>query len=165
MPDEVRDLEKDIKINRFKLDVECERHVDMYHYWAEVLATAKSALDEAKNHYEYTRSKTELEIRRKMERGDIAIKQTEATVKACLDVHEDVMSAMSQLLTEQENVYHAQAAINALDHRRSQLDNLTQLNIRAMYAAPSGGKNVAEGLGDQAANQARANLNSKPKED
>ena len=44
-----RSFEEEIKINKWKLDDECESHSSLYLYWSEELATAKAEKDDAED--------------------------------------------------------------------------------------------------------------------
>lgn len=130
------ELSDDIKINRFKLPEECERHPSMYYYWSNLLADAKKECDRAEDQLKFTLADQEMNIRASAE--NTGMKLTEGGVKASLEINTEVLAARKALRNAQKDRYHLEAAVNSLEHRRSQLDNLTKLGINQFYSAPSG---------------------------
>jgi len=60
----------DIKINKYKLEEECEKQASIYFYWAEKLALAKTLLDEAIDKSKLIAAQTEMEIRKKLKKKE-----------------------------------------------------------------------------------------------
>jgi hypothetical protein len=151
---EIRDLTEDIKINRFKLEQECEIQPSLYHYWAEQEAESKAIVDRLKNKLKLVRAQVELNLR-----DSFAKKPTEAEITAHVERSPDVRETAEQLEHETAILYKMNAAVRALEHRKNELDNLTQLYIKAFYAKPDGGPRHT-GV-DEAAAGVRDRLNKK----
>ena len=62
--DEIRDFADDVKLNKYKLDEECQRHSGIYYYYCEELSNLKSELDEEKDKLSFMEAKLELDLRR-----------------------------------------------------------------------------------------------------
>jgi len=131
-----RSFSDDVKINKYKLEEECEKHAGLYFYWAEKLAEAKNKLNHAEDALKLTSAEEELRIRNNWD--DSNGKQTEAGIKAVLETK--IQKAKVNIQTAQDDVNILYAAVSAMDHRKSELDNLVTLLVKGFYAAPNGGK-------------------------
>jgi len=151
---EKHDFAADVTINRFKLEEECAKQPSLYHYWAEKLADAKSAVDAAYNNVKLVTAQREMYHRQLA--ANAQVKTTEATIAATVETDEQVQEAKSLYQQAQSTQYHLEAGVKALDHRKSELDNLTQLWIKSYYSRPDGGKGS---VGDDVSNEIRKNLN------
>lgn len=127
------DFTQDVKLNRFKLDEESQKNPSLVHYYGELLATAKAERDKAYNKVKFMMAQTEMDYRMNPPRD---IKITEATITALIETDNKVLIVKEELVKAQEKVYHLEAAVTALDDRRSELKNLTQLWIAGYYSVP-----------------------------
>lgn len=167
---EDRSFEADVKINRFKLDEECEKQSSLYHYWAEQLAHARSAVDTAeelaklaKDDTDIVKSKIELKIR---EEGVEGLKMTEAVVSAAVSTHPEVIEAQADYRKAREEVnqarakmYELEAGVKAMEHRKAECGDLVQLWVKGYYSAPFVGSPETDE--DKHSEQARQRLNRK----
>jgi hypothetical protein len=147
---------EDIQINKYKLEEECERHSGMYFYWAQKLADAKSELNRAEDKLKLTNADRELFLRSHWN-DDKYGKMTEGGVKAVLECDSKVIEQKATVNKAQEEVNSLNAAVSALEHRKSELDNLVTLLVKGFYSAPNGGKR--EGVNESASRELRGNLN------
>ena len=131
---EVRDFESDIKINKYKLDSECEQHASIYWYWADKLAKAKNDLGDSEDKFKLTSAQREMFIRQNW--NDSWGKQTEAGVKAQLESDSEYISAKEEIRNNQHEVNILIAAATAMEHRRDMLKCEKELLIGGFYAAP-----------------------------
>jgi len=140
MAKEERLFSEDVRINKYKLEIECEKQASIYFYWAEKLADAKNKLNEKEDALKLITAQKDLEIRKNWEAEYLAVngKQTEAGIKAILE--SEIQSARENIRDAQSEVNYLIAAVSAMDHRKSELDNLTTLLVKGFYAAPNGGK-------------------------
>jgi len=130
------DCAADIRINRFKLDEECESHASAYYYYAEQYAEARKERDAAKDKLDLVLGQRETHIRRNPPDD---MKVTEAVVTALLAQDTDVLAAREALRIAQGKVDVLYAATSAFEHRRSQLDNLVYIWSKEYYS--NGGNN------------------------
>jgi septal ring factor EnvC (AmiA/AmiB activator) len=127
-----RDLREDMRIDRYALEEEAAEHASIYHYWADKLAKAKSAKDQAQAQYNFVKSEVELEYRREGRLpGDIKI--TEASISSEVTIHKRVMQAEDELNKAKKDVYHLEAAVNSMENRKREIDNLVTLYVRGYY--------------------------------
>jgi hypothetical protein len=165
LKDEFRDFAADVKVNKFKLENDCETHASLYHYWADLLAKAKKQRDKADEIAKATRSRRELEIRAAIEKGDKSYdkygKVTEGVIKSLLDTDEEVMEAAEAKRKADGVVYDLEAAVRSLEHRRDELDNLTKLWLGGYYAKPNSDAGRRDSPDDNYSNELRGNLNKK----
>ena len=127
-------LESELRINKFKLDDESVKQVSLCLYWNDEYAAARTEADKQKVELDRAEGEAELRLRREPPED---IKLTEGTVKALVVVDKHVVAIQSQLLTAKARVYSLEAATKAIDHRKSQLDNLVQLYVKGYYSGTS----------------------------
>lgn len=149
----------DIKINKYKLEEECEKQASIYFYWAEKLAEAKTRLDEAVDKSKLISAQSEMAIRKNWDDkySNKYGKQTENGIKAVLEIEMEV--SRQNIRDAQSEVNILQASVNALEHRKYELDNLTTLLVKGFYAAPNGGRR--EGVIESTERDVRKKLKKK----
>lgn len=133
------DFSDEIKINRFQLEIECERQASTYLYWANRLADAKSSLNDEEDSLKLSIAQTDVDIRASWN-DTVQGKQTEGSIKATLETHPDILSGKEKVRKLQREVNTLIGVVSAFDHRKSELDNLTTLLVKGFYSAPNGGK-------------------------
>ena len=131
-----------VKINRFNLPEECERHAGLYHQIAEARADYQAELDRLKDAFQLHKAEKEIKIRADWN-VDADGKQTESGVAAKLASLESVLARQDEIRVKTKELAVLDAAKSAFEHRKSMLNNLTSLLIGGFYAAPEGG--VQEG--------------------
>jgi len=156
----VKDFGDEIKINRFKLEEECERHVSLYHYYSSERAKAKADLDEANDKLKLTTAEADQTIRTNWNE-DKNGKKTEGAISNMIETDEEIIELKENIRAVQKNLYILEAATYALDHRKSMLDNLVTLLVKGFYSAPNGGRK--EGVSEQVQSEVRKGLNKKGK--
>jgi hypothetical protein len=149
----------DIKINKYKLEEECEKQASIYFYWAEKLALAKTLLDEAIDKSKLIAAQTEMAIRKNWDDEYLAKygKSTENSIKSVLEIKME--ESRQNIRDAQSEVNILQASVNALEHRKYELDNLTTLLVKGFYAAPNGGRR--EGVIESTERDVRKKLKKK----
>lgn len=150
------DFAKDISINKFKLDEECLSHAGLYYNYGEAQASAKTEVAKAKDNLELVQAERSLAIRDQL--ISQGTKVTEAMITSSLIIDEEVREAKSRV-REAEDIYNKlTVAVQAMDARRSELDNLVKLYLSGYFSNPNsiGAKN---GATEQAEKAVRSNLN------
>lgn len=127
-----------VKINRFNLPEECERHAGLYHQIAEARADTQAELDRMKDELQLHKAEREIKIRAEWN-IDTDGKQTESGVAAKLASLESVLARQEEIRVKTKELAILDAAKSAFEHRKSMLNNLTSLLIGGFYAAPEGG--------------------------
>lgn len=148
-------IEQDLKINKFKLEDACEEQPSLYMYYAEEYAKKKAEKDNYDDKLDFISSKVEMEIRENPPDG---LKVTESTIKSLLSTDKRIIEIKEKLRAVKEDLYHLDAVVKALEHRKSELNNLVSLYIAGYYSMPSGKRQTPN---DKARNKIRQNLNRK----
>lgn len=159
-----RSFQVDASINRFKLDEENEKQASLYHYWSDLCADAKADRDTMEDALDLIISKTDDAIRKNAQRNDEKV--TEPAIKNLIERDKFVANAKEDLRKAKSDVYHLEAAVKALEHRKGSLDNLTILWTKNYYSQPSGivSTDTSTTVTDAVSKDLRANLNKKKKE-
>lgn len=130
---------EEVKINRFRLPEECEKHAGKYHEIADALAIAKSDLSDAEDKLKLIYAQREQYYRLNWDDSKWG-KITEGSVKAKVESDDEVQEQKNIVSKLQREVNIYDAARSAFEHRKSMLNNLVSLMIGSFYAAPEGGK-------------------------
>ena len=150
-------FEQDLSINKYKLDEECLSHSSRYAYYSEAQAVAKSNVSKAKDNLEYVTAEANLRIRKEYaEKGE---KFTEAVITSQLTLDKCVNEAKSKLREEEEVYARLSVAVQAMETRRSELDNLVKLYCAGYFSTVSADGNVRKGINEQTSSDIRKNLN------
>ena len=148
------DFQKDLSINKYKLDEECLSHSSRYAYYAEACAVAKSAVSKAGDNLKFVTAEANLRIRKTY--ADNGQKFTEAVIASELEIDNLVIKARDELREAEEIYGRLQVAVNAMDARRSELDNLVKLYVAGYFSTVDGNK---KSVNEQTSNDIRKNLN------
>lgn len=149
------DFQKDLAINKYKLDDECLSHSSRYAYYAEACAAAKCNVSRAGDNLKLVTAEANLRIRKNY--ADNGQKFTEAVIASELEIDKEVIGARNEL-REAEGVYgRLQVAVNAMDTRRSELDNLVKLYVAGYFSTVDGGNRTL--VNDSVSDGIRKNLN------
>jgi hypothetical protein len=132
------DFQKDLSINKYKLDEECLSHSSRYAYYAEACAVAKSAVSKAGDNLKFVTAEANLRIRKTY--ADNGQKFTEAVIASELEIDNLVIKARDELREAEEIYGRLQVAVNAMDARRSELDNLVKLYVAGYFSTVDGNK-------------------------
>ena len=150
-------FEQDLSINKYKLDEECLSHSSRYAYYSEAQAVAKSNVSKAKDNLEYVTAEANLRIRKEYaEKGE---KFTEAVITSQLTLDKGVNEAKSKLREEEEVYARLSVAVQAMETRRSELDNLVKLYCAGYFSTVNADGNVRKGINEQTSSDIRKNLN------
>lgn len=146
----------DVRINKYKLDEECEKHSSSYYYWAEKNAEAKKVLSQSQDLLKYTLAEVEMGIRKTWDDTKDG-KQTEPAIKAKLETTPKIKTIKEQIIENEHQVNILSAAVSAMEHRKSELNNLVSLHLGGYYATPTGIKKQTGS--DQASRDQKKRLN------
>ena len=150
-------FEQDLSINKYKLDEECLSHSSRYAYYSEAQAVAKSNVSKAKDNLEYVTAEANLRIRKEYtEKGE---KFTEAVITSQLTLDKSVNEAKSKLREEEEVYARLSVAVQAMETRRSELDNLVKLYCAGYFSTVNADGNIKKGINEQTSSDVRKNLN------
>lgn len=150
------DFEKDLFINKFKLDEECLSHSSIYFRYAEAQQEAKTEVSKADDNLKLTLAEREVAIRKAF--ADAGTKVTESLISANVERDENVLQARRKLRKAQDIFNKLTVAVQAFEHRKSELDNLVKLYCSGYYSTPNN-DNKKNNANEQASRQIRKNLN------
>ena len=153
------DFEKDISINKYKLDEECLSHSSLYFRYSSMQADAKTRVSKAKDNLELVEAERNLAIRKTL--SESGTKVTEAMITSALIVDKEVIEAKNQVREAEDVFMKLSVAVQAFEHRKSELDNLVKLYCSGYYSVPNSGSDVKKDINEQTSNAVRRNLNKK----
>lgn len=126
-----RSLESDARVDRFNLEKAAEEQSGVYAYWAEQAAEAKRIEEGIEIKLKLRKADADSEIRATGE------KITEAGVTARITKDEQVRTIEDELLNARKNRNVAEAAVRAMDHRKSMIETLSRLWVAGYYGDPT----------------------------
>ena len=151
------DFEKDLSINKFRLDEECLSHSSIYFKYAEAQQDAKSEVSKADDNLKLVLAERELSIR------DFFVKEgkkaTEGLIASLVETDEEVLKAKGKLRKAQEVFNKLTVAVQAMDARRSELDNLVKLYCAGYFSMPNSNDKSKKDVNEQTSREIRKNLN------
>lgn len=128
--------EKDIRIDENALDVEWLQQASLTFHYSKNAAFQRKQLDLVKENLNVVRAELDREIRNDPEAFDIA-KVTEAALTAAIISHKRYKEANNAYLEAKYEADIADAAVRALQDKRSALENLVKLHAAQYFAGPS----------------------------
>ena len=156
------DFEKDLSINKFRLDEECLSHSSVYFRYSEACSEAKTKVAKAKDNLELVKAERSVEIREELSKGDKKV--TEALITASVLKDEAVLVATNKLRKAEDVFSKLSVAVSAFEHRKSELDNLVKLYCSGYFSMPNSGDKTSKDVTGQTSREIRKNLNKKESE-
>ena len=157
--DEEFDFEKDLSINKFRLDEECVSHSSLYFRYAEAQQEAKSAVTKADDYLSLVLANRQLAIREDFSKANI--KATENLILSNVERDEEVLEARRKLRKAKDLFNKLTVAVQAMDSRRSSLDNLVKLYCAGYFSLPNNDGGVKKSINEQTSREIRKKLNNK----
>ena len=161
MKEQEHDFEQDLSIDKYKLDQECVTHSQLYYRYSELAAVAKNQVGILADNLKLKMGEVNILIRDRLTKKEI--KFTEAVINAEVEKDESVIDAREELRQAELSLARLQAGVSASEHRKSQLDNIVRLYCAGYFSTPVSSGRPREGINEQAANNARKNLNARKK--
>lgn len=127
-----RNFQADVEIDRLALDKEAEELPSIYLYWSEKSADQKACVDDLKDQGSQIIADVELEIREGAEK-----KPTEAEIKSRVETDPRVIQWKRDFNRAQRDLATYVGVVRAMEHKKSQLENLRHLWIAGYYSDPS----------------------------
>lgn len=159
------DFQKELSINKYRLDEECLSHSSKYAYYAEAQALAKSEVAKAKDNLEYVYAEANLRIRADYEKQ--GKKVTEALIASTIALDEEVIDAKKKVREAEEIYNRLSVAVQAMDTRRSELENLVKLYCAGYFSnvVPDKAENTRRNINEQTSSDLRKSLNKERNND
>lgn len=156
----MRNFDEDVKINKYKLPDECQKQSSNYYYWAKKLARKKTLYNKQKNKIDLISAQKEIALRNNWNENKWG-KLTEGGIKAVLKTDKKIKEETDLLIDIQEEINILESAVNALEHKKRELDNLVTLLVKGFYSDPDG--NAYKFFNDETQVEERNHLNKKGK--
>jgi hypothetical protein len=151
------DFEKDLSINKFRLDEECLSHSSIYFRYAEAAAKAKTRAAKAKDNLELVKAERYDEIKTEFEKK--GLKTTIPMMDKAVLSDSEVIEATNKLRKAEDISAKLDVAVKAFEHRKSELDNLVKLYCAGYYSMPNANETSKKDVNEQTAREIRKNLN------
>jgi len=131
------DLSKDprFEVDRRALDEQWEQQPALFLEYAERLAEVNAEVDQLKDGLEVLKAQLDGEVRARLAAS--VGKVTEAMVTAAITSDAKMVAALENLRKSQKDAAILKAEVQALDQRRSALENLVRLHGQEYYAVPT----------------------------
>ena len=125
-----RSLREDVKLDKMNLHQAAEEQPDRYAYWAEKSADARKVAEGLKNKLEFEEATVATRLRGSLE------KVTEGKIAEGVATDPAVIDLKAQLVDAEHTRNQADAAVRALDHRKSMIEVLARLWTASYYGDP-----------------------------
>ena len=153
------DFQKDLSINKYRLDEECLSHSNRYAYYSEAQAIAKTDVSKAKDYLELVEAEQREVIRIDLESK--GIKPTIPMLDSATIRDEKVIQAKKELREAEEILARLSVAVSAFEHRKAELDNLVKLYCAGYYSTPCSNNGEKSNVNTMAEKDIRKQLNNK----
>jgi hypothetical protein len=161
----MEDFAKDLEIDRYYLDDICETHASIFQRWAEKHAEAQQVRDNVKSQTALEKADASDMLHRERASLDLSIradpkrfnleKLTENSIESTILIHpayisvqQKVMEAKKQaeekLANAEYEVEILRVARDALEHRKTMIENLVKLYVAGFWAKPKQPRQVIE---------------------
>jgi len=135
--------EADLRIDESNLDLEWLEQPSLMMRYGMKSAEARQELDLAKENLNLVKAELDLAIRNNPESYGLN-KVTEAALFAMIQQQDDYKTAYSRFVDATYQVNLLQVAIEAIQHRKSALENLVRLHGQQYFAGPKIPHDLAE---------------------
>lgn len=130
MSTEERSLREDARIDKFNLHVSAEEQPGLYAYWAERAADARKRAEGLENKLKLEEATVATRLRGSLE------KVTEGKIAEGTATDAGVIALKDELVQADHERNLAEAAVRALDHRKSMIEVLARLWTASYYGDP-----------------------------
>lgn len=146
-----------LSIDKYRLNEECLSHAGIYFRYSDACADAKSQMNNASDNLALVKAQANIRIRDRHAQNNE--KFTEALVASEIDVDEEVVKAKKEFRDAESNYQHLLVAVQALEARKAELDNLVRLAMSGFYASPMTSEAVQAVVNEDTSMSIRKNLN------
>lgn len=130
MSTEERSLREDARIDKFNLHLSAEDQPGLYAYWAEKAADARKLSEGLENKLKLEEATVATRLRGTLE------KVTEGKIAEGVATDPGVIALKEDLVQADHERNLAEAAVRALDHRKSMIEVLSRLWTASYYGDP-----------------------------
>lgn len=143
-------------IDKTRLDTEWIKQPRLFFVYAKQLADAKRRLEEARAEADVVKAEVDLEIRGTPENfGFKDMKITEVLITTTINQNGRYQKAAKLIRIRKHKVDILQAAVTALEHRKSALEKLVSLHGQNYFSTPTTTDNVSQETVEEIKDQGR----------
>lgn len=124
-------IEQDLSINRYQLDLEAISLPSIYFRYSDAVREAKEIVSEKKDQLDAVLAERNIAIRE--ECANNGTKVTEGIITAMVNSDSEVLNAKKELREAMAVQGRLQVAVSALETKRNEIDNLVKLYCSAYY--------------------------------
>lgn len=135
--------EEDVRIDEQALDVEWLRQPTLMHTYSRYAAWCRTQVDEIKERLEARKAEIELDIRAHPESYGLT-KITESAIQSAITLQPTYQEITEVYRNARYELEVANAAVRAIDQRKTALENLVRLLGASYFSAPAAPRNLAE---------------------
>lgn len=137
------DIGKDLTIDKYHLDEECVSQASLYWEYSEACAQAKQEMGDIADRVKVTLAACQMHLRE--EANQKGTKLTEATVSAMVDIDTEVVAIRAAYRQAEATYLKMQVAVQALDTKRSELDNMVKLYQTGYFSLRDNSTGMTQG--------------------
>lgn len=126
--------EQDLAIDETALDIEWLGQPQLMLKYTEIQASKRRIVDKKKEKFNVVQAGLDKIVRDELVAS--ADKVTEPMVRSAIILHEDYKRAMKKLINAQYEYDMAKGAVQAVDQRKTTLENLVKLHGQQYFAGP-----------------------------
>lgn len=153
--------EKDLEIDKFALDAECLDQPHRFMTWSKQWADAIAERDRLEQKVKIVEAQVEQNIRNNPE--SYGGKLTEAGIKSLVTTSSEVIQIREELIEISHQANTLLAARQAMEQRRSMLENLVKLFLSGYWADPKIKQETSQALTQTESERQREALNKSPR--
>lgn len=129
-----RDYDRDLTIDKYALDQECERQPYLYQHYAELEADAEAAAERAKHRRDIVEAEVDTWVRSELEQS--GQKVTEKLVKNQVLLSDKYQAAVDDYIEAVRRHKILRGVAFAFWQRKNSLEGLIELDSRSYFASP-----------------------------
>jgi len=133
----MEEYERDLKIDKDNLDVDWTNQPALYMKWAERHAQALYERDKKKDQLELVRAELDSALRTNPDAFGFDKKPTESAISAWITSQDKYKKANLALIEANKDSLILAGAREAMNHKRSALENMVKLWLGSYYADPN----------------------------
>ncbi len=137
--------EQDISINLHNLDEEWIKQAATFHFYLVQLANAQRDREEIRSEQEELVADRYDEIRLDLAGAGAATKVTETSIKRVIEADPGYRNIDDRMKGADHTINLLNAAVKAMDQKKTALENLTKLQLSDWYSRPRDEKEQEEG--------------------
>lgn len=125
------DIQSDIEIDQYHLESECISMAATYYRYADMARQAKAEVSIKQDGLKVVMAERAIAIREQLTRAETRV--TEGMITSSINSDLEVRQAMKDVRDAEATYERLNAALKALEIKKSELDNLVKLRCNSMY--------------------------------